>query len=163
MANHRPKRTSLAHDPRATDEPIYPHQINIWISLLRYAAIAAALRAMYVSFAPLVPAGILAQWALPVSLFMAVWALVIPAMYARRPAPHEIISVWRPIGKILLVGTIVSIVAMIWMFLPYATDALRLMVVVFAMGYVATAVISTAEHTGVNRAGIVAILGSIIV
>jgi signal transduction histidine kinase len=148
-------------DPRHI-EPVYPHQINIWISLLRYAAITAAFWSMYLQFVPLAPPPLLHLWGYPVAAFLVCWAIAIAAMYARKPDEPEIVRIWRPIGRVLLLGTILSIAALVWLLLPYATDALRLMVVIFAMGYIATAVISTAEHAAINRIGIVVILGSII-
>jgi signal transduction histidine kinase len=144
-------------------EAIGPNLISFGISLLRYAAMVGAYGSTLAMFQLSAPRVNMMLCEAAVLALLAIWAATIAIIQIRRPQPVEILRLWRPIGKALLVGNVVCITMIVWLLMPYGSEAIKPIIAIFAMGYVAVVIVSTAEHSPVNRAGAVIILGSIVI
>jgi signal transduction histidine kinase len=147
-------------DPVAAEVRAFP--INAAISLARYAAFAIAFWSLYHMLATVAPPARVNGWGLLAAGYMALFLASSIVHIIRKPDAAEIMRVWRRVGQALMIGAVVCIVTLVWMLMPYAPADMRMIAVIFAMGYIAVTVVSTAEHGAVNRFSIVAILGSII-
>ncbi len=115
---------------------------------------------VYVLFQPLVPAPRLNLWAgftLVVSLVM----LLVPlAFYWARPDDIAIDRVWSPLGRLVAILFDLAVASSVWLLLPFASEPLRLLMVIFYSAAISGQVISTAESTGTILFGVVTIIGS---
>ena len=137
--------------------------ISLGISLLRYATMVGAYASTLAMFRPMVPQPNMLYCETAVTALLVAWASTIIVMQIRRPGADEILRVWRRVGKALIVGNIFCITLIVWLIMPYGSDALKPIIVIFSMGYVAVVTVSSAEHSAVNRAGAIIILGSVVV
>lgn len=139
----------------------YP--IGLLASLLRYIGLAAAFYSMSVLFSPYVAPIMMRSWGVVTIIFMSIWLISIFVHYRVRPEQAEEIRRWNLIGKTLLAGTVLIIMAMIWIFLPHAPEPLNLLMTIFVMAYLSITIISAPQHSAVNRFAIIAMLGSILI
>lgn len=139
----------------------YP--IGLLASLLRYAGLAAAFYSMSLLFAPYVAPATMRSWGMVTIIFMSIWLISIFIHYRVRPERADEIRRWNLIGKTLLAGTVLIIMAMIWIFLPHAPEPLHLLMTIFVMAYLSITIISAPQHSAVNRFAIIAMLGSILI
>lgn len=115
---------------------------------------------VYVLFEPLAPQGHLRLWAtytLIVSLIMATVPII---FFWLRPDDVAIASFWSPLGKLVAILFDLAVASSVWLLLPYASEPLRLLMVVFYSAAISGQVISTAESTGTILFGVVSIFGS---
>lgn len=139
----------------------YP--IGLLASLLRYIGLAAAFYSMSVLFAPHVPQLAMRWWGIVTTIFMTIWLASIVAHYWVRPSGALEVRRWNLIGKCLLIGTVLIIITMIWVFLPRAPEPLHLLMIIFVMAYLSITIISAPQHAGVNRFAIITMSGSILI
>lgn len=112
-------------------------------------------------FAPIAPRDTLNIWTgLIVAVICAILAMPI-AYSIRKPDEREIVRVWSPLGKLIAMAMDLSIAASIWLLLPYASEGLRLLMVIFYMAAISGQVIATAESLATNAFGIIALPGSV--
>jgi signal transduction histidine kinase len=147
-------------DPVAAEVRAFP--INIAISLARYVAFAITFWSLYHMLATVAPPARVHGWGMLAAVYMAVFFMTSITHTIRNPDAAEIMRVWRRVGQALMIGAVICIVVLVWLLMPYAPADMRMIVVIFAMGYIAVSVVSTAEHGAVNRFSIVAVLGSVI-
>lgn len=115
---------------------------------------------VYVLFEPLAPQGHLRIWAsytLIVSLIMAAVPII---FFVLRPDDVAIARFWSPLGKLVAILFDLAVASSVWLLLPYASEPLRLLMVVFYSAAISGQVISTAESTGTILFGVVSIFGS---
>ncbi len=115
---------------------------------------------VYALFEPLAPEGKLRLWAtftLIVSLIMATVPIV---FFWMRPDDVAIDRFWSPLGKVVAILFDLAVASSVWLLLPYASEPLRLLMVVFYSAAISGQVISTAESTGTILFGVVSIFGS---
>lgn len=139
------------------------YHIGLLASLLRYVGLAAAFYSLSVLFAPYVPPPTMLSWSVVTIIFMSIWLASIVAHYWIRPSQAVQVRRWNLIGKWLLIGTVLIIIAMIWAFLPGAPEPLHLLMIIFVMAYLSITIISAPQHAAVNRLAIIAMLGSILI
>lgn len=112
-------------------------------------------------FSPIAPRETLNAWAALIILVIGA-ILAMPVLFLlRKPGPEEILRIWSPAGKVIAVAMDVSIAASIWLLLPYASEGLRLLMVIFYMAAISGQVIATAESLGTNAFGILVLPGSV--
>ena len=122
--------------------------------------IAGTLVYVHLLFADIMPPARLWTWT---GLFIGaiVAMVVVPlAVLVRQPDDAEIMAIWSPAGKVVAVLFDVAVAASVWLLLPYASEPLRLLMVVFYAACVSGQVISTAESLGTIVFGVVSIFGS---
>ncbi|NHK27038.1 hybrid sensor histidine kinase/response regulator [Parvularcula flava] len=112
-------------------------------------------------FAPIAPRNVLNTWTTIMAVTITIMMLL-PALYLiRNPGEEETVRWWAPAGKVVAVIYDISIALSIWMLLPYASEGLRLLMVIFYLAAICGQVISTAESLETNAFGVIAIFGSI--
>ena len=138
-------------------------KVHMSAAMMGHALFVAGCYFTYRLFAGLVPPSKMVPWATGTSIFLVLWLLLEIAVLFRRPTTHELIRVWAPTAQWVLLGSDAVVVASIWLFLPYADQAMGLMMMVFYASHIPTQVLCSPENTEINRVGIVAVLGSAIV
>ena len=138
-------------------------KVHMSAAMMGHALFVAGCYFTYRMFAGLVPPSKMVPWAIGTSIFLVLWLLLEIAVLFRRPSTHELIRVWAPTAQWVLLGSDAVVVASIWLFLPYADQAMGLMMMVFYASHIPTQVLCSPENTEINRVGIVAVLGSAIV
>lgn len=122
--------------------------------------IASTLAYVHMLFADIVPPARLWTWTgMVIAAIMVMVALPV-AVLVRRPDDAEIMNVWSPLGKFAAILFDTAVAASVWLLLPYASEPLRLLMVVFYAACVSGQVISTAESLGTILFGVVSIFGS---
>lgn len=124
-----------------------------------HALFAAGCYFTYRIFEGLVPPSKMLPWAIGTAIFLLVWLLLEIAVLFRRPTTRELVRVWAPAAQGVLLGSDAVVVASLWLFLPYADQAVGLMMMVFYASHIPTQVLCSPENTDTSRLGIVAVLG----
>ncbi|MCP5396017.1 MAG: hypothetical protein H6918_04675 [Sphingomonadaceae bacterium] len=122
--------------------------------------VAGTLYYVYDLFEPLVPAFNLAAWAwftASVTLVMAIAPII---FFIRKPDPERIERIWSPFGKIVAILFDIAVASSVWLLLPYASEPLQLLMVIFYSAAISGQVISTAESIGTNIFAVLVIFGS---
>jgi signal transduction histidine kinase len=122
--------------------------------------IAGTLAYVHSLFAEIVPAWRLWSWTLMVIVVIVVMVLVPVLVFLRKPDDQEIMRIWSPLGKLCAILFDTAVAASVWMLLPYASEPLRLLMVIFYAACVSGQVISTAESLGTILYGVITIFGS---
>lgn len=111
-------------------------------------------------FAEIAPLGRLWLWSGMILAVTLVIAGIPIVLHFRKPDDAEIVRVWAPVGKVVAVAFDLAVASSVWLLLPYASEPLRLLMVVFYAAAISGQVISTAESTGTIIVGVVSIFGS---
>lgn len=111
-------------------------------------------------FAEIAPLGRLWLWSGMILAVTVVIAGIPIVLHFRKPDDAEIVRIWAPVGKIVAVAFDLAVASSVWLLLPYASEPLRLLMVVFYAAAISGQVISTAESTGTIIVGVVSIFGS---
>ena len=111
-------------------------------------------------FEPITPPMRLWTWSGLTGFVVLIMALVPIVVFLRQPDDGEIDRIWSPVGKGVAILYDLAVGASVWMLLPYASEPLRLLMVVFYAAAVGGQVISTAESLVTVVFGVIAILGS---
>jgi two-component system, sensor histidine kinase len=157
------KQFTVPNDRLATREEITSAlKVHMSAAMMGHALFVAGCYFTYRMFEALVPSARIGLWAICTSIFLVVWLALEIAVLLRRPTTRELIRIWAPTAQLVLLGSDAVVVATIWLFLPYADQALTLMMMVFYASHIPTQVLCSPENTEVNRIGIVAVLGSAI-
>lgn len=147
----------------ANERVNFPFLVRPGAGLSRYLSALIDLVLAYVAFRSVTPDGVMRVWLVGNGVFMAAWGAVVATLLFARIDEHQALRVLRPISRGLLIGTIVSILSVVWMLMPYGSQELRLVVVVFIVGFVSVMTLSMPEMVRTVRAGIVVVCGGVIV
>ncbi len=112
-------------------------------------------------FRPLVPREKMLAWAIPSGLFLLVWFSLQTVVMRRRPGEAETIRIWQPVARIVLLGIVCVTTSSIWLFVPYADDQQKLVMVIFYLIYVPSEIMSASDDVNVDRIGTISVLGSV--
>ena len=115
---------------------------------------------VYSLFEPITPPMRLWTWSGFTGLVVLIMATVPVIVFLRKPDDQEIDRIWSPVGKGVAILYGLAVGASVWMLLSYASEPLRLLMVVFYAAAVGGQVISTAESLVTVVFGVIAILGS---
>lgn len=122
--------------------------------------VAGTLAYVHSLFAPLVPARELWLWTGSTAVVTALMMIAPVLFYRRKPDAARIARVWSPIGKVVAILFDLAVAASVWMLLPYASEPLQLLMVIFYSAAISGQVIATAESIGTIIFGVVAVFGS---
>lgn len=122
--------------------------------------IAGTLVYVHRLFEPIVPRFNLMLWTGAMG-FVTLLLIIVPVtLLIRRPDDLEIARIWVPIGKVVTVLFDLAVASAVWLLLPYASEQLQLLMVVFFCATISAQVISAAESIDNIAFGVVAIFGS---
>lgn len=111
-------------------------------------------------FEPLMPQRELWMWTGSTAVVTAVMILVPLAFYRRQPDAAEIARFWSPLGKVVAVLFDLAVASSVWVLLPYASEPLQLLMVIFYSAAISGQVIATAESIDTITFGVIAVFGS---
>ena len=140
-----------------------PLQVTRFAATFGLAFFAIAVAAVSVVLYPIVPALRFNSWLMASMLFTTIWFALSARFLLCPPNPKELVLIWAPVAKFVLLGSSLVTASTIWLFFPYANTQLQLVMLVFYMGFVPTQILCSPENTATNRLGIICVLGSITV
>lgn len=111
-------------------------------------------------FEPLVPAANLWLWSGFMGAVTAIMVIVPLLVHVRQPGAEQIERFWSPLGKVVAVLFDLAVASSVWMLLPFASEPLQLLMVIFYSAAISGQVISTAESIGTVIFGVIAVFGS---
>ncbi|MCW3835072.1 sensor histidine kinase [Sphingomonas canadensis] len=111
-------------------------------------------------FAPIVPPSPLWGWTIFTTLVVASMIGLPLSVYLLKPDDATVVRVFAPLGKVVAVLFDLAVASSVWALLPYASEALQLLMVVFYAATISGQVISTAEAIENIVFGVVSIFGS---
>lgn len=145
----------IHQEVRATES-----RLEFGLSGLFALLIGGTLAYVHSLFAPLVPVAELWTWTGSMAL-VTLLMMIVPLMFLRcQPDAAEIERFWSPLGKVVAVLYDLAVAASVWMLLPYASEPLQLLMVIFYSAAISGQVIATAESIGTIAFGVVAVFGS---
>lgn len=151
---------SASADPIHQEVRATESRIEFGLSSLFALLIVGTLAYVHSLFEPLVPPGVLWAWTGSMA-FVTALMLIVPLLFLRRgPDAAEIERFWSPLGKVVAVLYDLAVAASVWMLLPYASEPLQLLMVIFYSAAISGQVIATAESIGTIAFGVVAVFGS---
>lgn len=122
--------------------------------------LAGTLAYVHTLFAPITPPDRLWLWTGMTGFTIACMMALPLTVLLRRPDDAEINRIWSPAGKVVAVMYNLVVAASVWMLLPYASEPLRLLMVIFYAAAISGQVISTAESIENIVFGVISVFGS---
>jgi signal transduction histidine kinase len=123
---------------------------DFYTGFLAAALFMAGARIAYDLFSPLIPAGWMMAWAIPTSLFFGFWLAFNVFIAVRDPVEPEVSRIWEPLARLVMIGTACVIISSIWLFLPFASDELRLMMLALYATYVPITIMTTTAKSQID-------------
>lgn len=145
----------IRQEVRATES-----RIEFGLAGLLALLVGGTLAYVHSLFAPLVPTRELWAWTGSTAFVTALMILVPLLFYRRQPDAAEIARFWSPLGKVVAVLFDLAVAASVWVLLPYASEPLQLLMVIFYSAAISGQVIATAESIGTIIFGVIAVFGS---
>lgn len=135
-------------------------RLEMVVACLTAAVVAGS--AIYIDalFAPISPPSVLLTWFvynLAVAAFMGVAPIVV---LARPPSDAEVLRLWSWLGKVFAILLDLGAAASVWMLLPYATEQLRIVMVVLYSALITGQLATQADSPSVTAFGVIAVFGS---
>jgi signal transduction histidine kinase len=122
--------------------------------------IAGTLVYVHTLFAPIVPRFNLMLWTGMMAAITVILMIVPATVWIRRPDDLEIATVWAPVGKVVTVLFDLAVASAVWLLMPYASEQLQLLMVIFFCATISAQVISAAESIDNIAFAVISILGS---
>ena len=111
-------------------------------------------------FAPISPRPMLLAWFV-YNLAVAAFMGVAPALIlARPPSDAELLRLWSWLGKGFAILLDLGTAASVWMLLPYASEQLRIVMVVLYSALITGQLVTQADSPAVTAFGVIAVFGS---
>ena len=151
---------SAGDDPLHQEVRAAESRLEFGLAGLLGLLVAGTLAYVHSLFAPLVPPRELWLWTGSTALVTALMIIAPLLFYRRKPDAARIARVWAPLGKVVAILFDLAVAASVWMLLPYASEPLQLLMVIFYSAAISGQVIATAESIGTIIFGVVAVFGS---
>lgn len=135
-------------------------RIEFTVAGLMTFLIAGTFVYVHLLFKPFVPHANLMLWTGFMG-FVIILLIALPlTVLIRRPDDLELATVWARAGNVVTALFDLAVASAVWLFFPYASEQLQLLMVVFFCATISAQVISTAEAIGNITFAVVAVLGS---
>jgi signal transduction histidine kinase len=131
-------------------------------SFIGLAGLSATTLYIYLSFRGLADAFWLHAWAIFMAAVLGQWLLGLVNMTRRRPSDAEMLRFWIPAARTTMTLSNIATAASVWILLPAAPDALRLVMITIYLSYVVVQLSIATEATQVATSAVVMVLGSVI-
>jgi two-component system, sensor histidine kinase len=102
----------------------------------------------------------LIQWTIGSIVVLSVWFVLSVALVLRKPTTLELIKVWSPASKFVLLGSDVIAAGSIWLLLSFADQPTMLFMMIFYTLHLPTQIVCSPQNTEIVRIGIFTVLGS---
>jgi signal transduction histidine kinase len=131
------------------------------LSIFGMAILAVVLLFIQTTFEPVVkPAWRLDAWMTFMLAVSGSWAAAMVGFFMRRPDDAEMSRIWNPIGRWLQTALNVGFAVSPWVLLPDADPALRSLMTVLLVWFIATEVMTSSQATAVPVWEVVMLVGS---
>ncbi len=135
-------------------------RIEFTVAGLMTFLIAGTFVYVHLLFKPIVPYANLMLWTGFMG-FVIILLIALPlTVLIRRPDDLELATVWARAGNVVTALFDLAVASAVWLFFPYASEQLQLLMVVFFCATISAQVISTAEAIGNITFAVVVVLGS---
>ncbi len=134
--------------------------ITVWVTWV-YFGLAVGIT--YLFFVPIVPKFSLTIWAITTIVFQIVWLFINIAFTIMKPNSEEQQKNWEPLANIITYVSNIIVIATIWLFLPYANEGLRLIMIIFYMAMAPTQILARPNNNFGKMFGIIGIIGSLVI
>ncbi|MCY1669681.1 ATP-binding protein [Novosphingobium sp. SL115] len=135
-------------------------RIEFTVAGLMTFLIAGTFIYVHLLFKPVVPPENLMLWTGFMG-FVIVLLIALPlTVLIRRPDDLELATIWARAGNVVTALFDLAVASAVWLFFPYASEQLQLLMVVFFCATISAQVITTAEAIGNITFAVVAVLGS---
>lgn len=135
-------------------------RIEFTLAGLMTVLIAGTFIYVHLLFKPVVPPENLMLWT-GYTGFVIVLLIAVPLIVlVRRPDDVELATVWARVGNVVTGLFDLAVASAVWLFFPYASEQLQLLMVVFFCATISAQVITTAEAIGNIAFAVIVVLGS---
>lgn len=135
-------------------------RIEFTVAGLMTFLIAGTFVYVHLVFKPVVPPENLMLWTSFMG-FVIILLIALPlTVLIRRPDDLELATIWARAGNVVTALFDLAVASAVWLFFPYASEQLQLLMVVFFCATISAQVITTAEAIGNITFAVVAVLGS---
>jgi signal transduction histidine kinase len=100
------------------------------------------------------------QWTIGSMVVLSVWFALSLALVIRKPTTRELIQIWAPASKFVLLGSDLIAAGSVWLLLSYADQPTMLFMMIFYTMHLPTQIICSPQNTEIIRVGIFTVLGS---
>ena len=135
-------------------------RIEFTVAGLMTFLIAGTFIYVHLLFKPVVPPENLMLWTWFMGFVIALLIALPLTVLIRRPADLELATVWARAGNVVTALFDLAVASAVWLFFPYASEQLQLLMVVFFCATISAQVITTAEAIGNITFAVIAVLGS---
>ena len=135
-------------------------RIEFTVAGLMTFLIAGTFIYVHLLFKPVVPPKNLMLWTWFMGFVIALLIALPLTVLIRRPADLELATVWARAGNVVTALFDLAVASAVWLFFPYASEQLQLLMVVFFCATISAQVITTAEAIGNITFAVIAVLGS---
>ena len=135
-------------------------RLEMIIACLISLVVLGSLAYIDVLFAPIAPHARLWPWS---AYMAAVAALMVGAplfILARGASDSEVLRLWAPLGKAFAILLDIGVAASVWLLLPYASEQLRLVMVVLYSALITGQLVTQADSSLTTAFGVIAVFGS---
>lgn len=143
----------------AVRHPLRPLLLAGMLTFVAFGLVGFVVASFIIPYAPIER---LQPWLVCVAVFWAIWAVILIVMALRRPDARETVLVWKRAAQFLVLGSHTLAVWSIWAFLGYCPQVPRFMLAALFMCNSPIQIICTPENVEVNRIGVVATSGSLV-
>lgn len=135
-------------------------RIEFTVAGLMTFLIAGTFIYVHLLFKPVVPPKNLMLWTWFMGFVIALLIALPLTVLIRRPDDLELATVWARAGNVVTALFDLAVASAVWLFFPYASEQLQLLMVVFFCATISAQVITTAEAIGNITFAVIAVLGS---
>lgn len=135
-------------------------RIEFTVAGLMTFLIAGTFIYVHLLFKPVVPPENLMLWTWFMGFVIALLIALPLTVLIRRPDDLELATVWARAGNVVTALFDLAVASAVWLFFPYASEQLQLLMVVFFCATISAQVITTAEAIGNITFAVIAVLGS---
>jgi signal transduction histidine kinase len=142
------------------DEITHALKVDVGSAVAGFCLFTLACCITYWLFESRAPRERLNQWTIGSIIVLSGWFILSVALVLRKPTTRELIQVWSPASKVVLLGSDFIAAASIWLLLPFADQTTMLFMMIFYTLHLPTQIICSPQNTEIVRVGIFTVLGS---
>jgi two-component system, sensor histidine kinase len=137
------------------------------VKINRFAAVAGlcffslAITLVWQLFRAIVPVTVMTFWITGCMIFLFSWFIFGIALLSRNPDDPQMVKIWDLLATYVRIGSNLIVLTTIWMFLPFASRDLQLVMTVFYVAHVPTQILTVPARGKINATGAFAVLGSL--
>jgi signal transduction histidine kinase len=120
-------------------------------NIVSLALMCLAMFTAWHAYAPIIAAPVMQAWFVSVASFLALWLVASFVFVMRKPDVAELNIIWQKVSLAIAWGCWLSVLGIIWLFMPKGDTAMQLMTIIFSNTYVVLTVLATPSVGLTNR------------